>query len=373
MTGTGADAIPGVVAAIDDGIGTLQLGALVQVVLGGMEVANLAIGEARAGVPMTTDRMIIWWSMTKATIAVAIAQLWERGEVDLDDRVAAHVPEFGVKGKEALTIRHLLTHTGGFRGGDRVKGEWDALVAGICDVPLEPGWVPGETAGYHLQGSMTILGEVVRRADGRAFEQYIRDEVFLPLGMPDCWVGVPLEEQPRYAGRIGTMHDMKPEVPRQRDELDTPDQLRRCWPGGGGRGPLSQLTRLYQALLGRGELDGVRILSPQTVEAITSPHRVGIYDKTFGVVNQWGLGLQVDSYLMGPHCSRRSFGHGGAYSSNSFADPEHGLAVAVQCNGMPTVVPHQQRFHRIFKALYEDLGLAPAGSPGREKEPGKYA
>jgi len=143
--------------------------------------------------------------------------------------------------------------------------------------------------------------------------------------------------------------------------------LSHCSPGGGGRGPMRQLARLYEMLLFRGELDGARILSPQTVEAITARHRVGMYDETFGIVIDWGLGFNIDGGAMGPHCSPRTFGHGGAQSSMAYCDPEHGIVAAIQTNGMPGNERHYPRMSGISTALYEDLGIAKPGDPGRTK------
>src|SRR2546423_9306130 len=113
--------LPRTTAVIERGIGEgLHLGAQVHVSVDGMPVADVGIGHARADVPMSTEQMIIWFSMTKPTTAVSIAQLWERGELRLDDPVTRFVPEFGAHGKDRITIRHLLTHTGGFRAGDQV-------------------------------------------------------------------------------------------------------------------------------------------------------------------------------------------------------------------------------------------------------------
>ncbi len=370
-TGTGAERIPGAVAVLGAGIREgLHLGAQVYVSVDGVQVADFAIGEARPGVPMTTESMVIWWSMTKPTVAVSMAQLWERGRLDLDDRIADYVPEFGVKGKDVVTIRHALTHMGGFRSADRVTGTFDEMVAAVCDAPLEPNWIPGETAGYHLTAGMTILGEVIRRIDGRSFDRYVREEVFEPLGMHDCWVGMPEDRYEGYRERLGTMFRTSTQPPEPIDRLDSLNALTRCSPGAGGRGPMNQLRRLYEALLLGGELDGVRVLSPQTVEAITSPHRVGVFDKTFRIVNQWALGFGVDSYQMGSRCSRRAYGHGGSRSAQAMTDPEHRLVAIAQCNGMCEPEPHQDRFAHFFDALYEDLGI---GSTPREKEPAKYA
>ena len=97
---------------------------------------------------------------------------------------------------------------------------------------------------------MTILAEIVRRLDGRRFETYVRDEVFVPLGMDDCWVGMPTDVAEGYGDRIGTMHSTATgEADPARHVRRARRSSRRCIPGGGGRGPLRQLGRLYEALL----------------------------------------------------------------------------------------------------------------------------
>lgn len=361
-----------VTRGIDDG---LHLGAQIYVSLDGEVLADGAVGHARVGVPLTPQHLIVWFSLTKATVAVSMARLWERGSVDLDAPVAAYVPEFGVKGKDAITLRHCLTHMGGFRSGDGVTStakeplaNWEEVVAGICEVPLEEGWVPGRDAGYHLLCGMTMLCEVIRRVDGRFYSQFVREEVFEPLGMDDCWVGMPLEKVQVYGERIGTMHYTAADMALPLDRLDSKGSLTRCSPGAGGRGPMRQLGRMYEMLAGGGERDGVRVLSPQAVEAVTARHRAGILDKTFGVVLDWGLGLGIDAGTHGRHSSRRVFGHGGAQSSYAFADPEHGLVVAVQTNGMPGADAHHRRLAAISDAIYEDAGLADPADPGRVKD-----
>ena len=374
VQGSGAATVPGALAVLTEGVERgLHPGAMLYASIDGEPVADLAVGEARAGVPMTPDSLVVWFSMTKPSVAVAIAQQWERGALELDDRVVRYVPEFGANGKDTITLRHLLTHTAGIRGGDAVSstapgtGYWDETVAGICAVEREPDWVPGRRAGYHLTCGMTILAEIVRRVDGRRFETYVREEVFEPLGMDECWVGMPADMVEGYGARIGTMHSTATGKQIPLGVFDAPDFLGRCVPGGGGRGPLRQLGRLYEALLARGQLDGRRVLLPQTVEAITAHHRVGLYDETFHAVCDWGLGFAVDAYAMGRHASPRAFGHGGALSAISFADPEHGLVAVAQTNGMCGNDEHYLRLDAVTTALYEDLGLVAPGAPGRDK------
>jgi CubicO group peptidase (beta-lactamase class C family) len=132
-----------------------------------------------------------------------------------------------------------------------------------------------------------------------------------------------------------------------------------------------QLGRLYAALVAGGRpTDGgpaSRILAPQTVEALVARHRVGLFDHTFRHVLDWGLGVIVDSKQYGPDtvpyayghlCSRRTFGHSGYRSSTGFADPEHGLAVALAFNGTPSAADHEARVRAVLDTLYRDLGLA---------------
>ena len=138
-------------------------------------------------------------------------------------------------------------------------------------------------------------------------------------------------------------------------------------PGANGRGPVRELGRFYEMLLGRGTRDGVQMLTPQTVAAISARHRVGMVDETFGIVSDWGLGFAIDTYITGRHSSTRAFGHGGHQSSAAFCDPEHGVVLAVVCNGMPGPERHHPRMDAIATAAYVDAGIASASDPGRAK------
>jgi len=133
---------------------------------------------------------------------------------------------------------------------------------------------------------------------------------------------------------------------------------------------MRELGRFYEMLLGRGG----QILSPQSVEALTARHRVGMMDSTFKHMMDWGLGFIPNSamygvetvpYAYGHHASRRAFGHSGYRSSVAFADPEHGLAVALAFNGTPSNEAHEQRIRAVLDALYEDLGRVPVGDPAK--------
>lgn len=355
------------VEALERGLADgLHIGAQCYVSYRGETVVDHAIGRAREGVPMTTDTMMIWFSMTKAVTAVAVAREWERGTLDVEAPAARYLPEFAAAGKETVTLRHLLTHTAGIPNADGMLegATWresaEENLARICAAPLE--YEPGTRAGYHPAAGMTVLGAVVARVSGVPFSEYVRQEIFLPLGMDDCWVGMPVDVCERYGDRIGSMHATDGGSPRPLRGVDSPRAIATPMPGAGGRGPVRQLARLYEALLGGGLLD------PVTVAAITARHRTGMLDETFGVVADWGLGLALDTTGMGPHCSRRAFGHGGHLSSVAFCDPEHDLVVALVCNGMPERERHERRMHEFAAAVYVDLGIAAPDAPGRAKE-----
>jgi CubicO group peptidase (beta-lactamase class C family) len=387
--------LPRTVSILQHGIDEqLHPGAQLYVSQNGNTIADLAIGDAQLGTPMTRDSITLWLSATKPIAAVAIAQLWERGLLTLDDRVAAHIPEFAQHGKDPITLRHLLTHTGGFRAASGAAANawaiepWDAVVAAVCAARLEPRWVPGHKAGYHPSTSWIILGELVRRLDGRPFDRYVREMVFEPLGMTDSWIGMSPEKYREYRehNRLVASYDTSKGASDPDTPLPTEAACALVRPGANGRGPIRELGKFYEALLaaqiGRASLPASRecavsdgsagaspshaILSPQTIEALVARHRTGMFDHTFKHVMDWGLGFVVDSkqygvdtvpYGYGPHASPRNFGHSGAQSACAFADPENDLVVAWVCNGLPGEDRHQSRQRAINAAIYEDLGL----------------
>lgn len=419
----GAEALPGAAAALRDGMARgLHAGAQLYVSLGGRMVADFALGEARPGVAMTSDTLVPWLSAGKPLTAVALARLWERGLLDIDDPVAKHLPEYAAGGKHRTTLRHLLTHTSGVPAIDLdwVNRPWPALVAEVCAATLPEGVVPGVKAAYDPQANWFALGEVVRRAharvtapddeedqpdlfntdapgdetpdapnpaesaEGRAFARILVEEVFAPLGMADSWMGLPADRQRAYGDRVALLHESAalgaPDGTRPAvAPWDTPTCIAAVSPGGGARGPVRELARLYECLLRRGALALAgggpasdparppgRLLAAPTVEALTARHRVDTFDTTFRHKVDWGLGFLVDSnrhgaptipYGYGIHASPRTFGHGGRQSVAAFADPVHGLAVAVFFNGLPGEARHSKRIREFATAVYADLGL----------------
>ncbi|MGH9285691.1 MAG: serine hydrolase domain-containing protein, partial [Acidimicrobiales bacterium] len=296
----------------------------------------------------------------KVASALAMAQLWQDAAFDLDDGVADFLPE--LRGPAtAVTVRHQLTHTAGLAPV--------ATFAEVASAGVRPGWAPGLRAAYDPRGGFLVLGELAQRWSGAPFDRLVRERLFGPLGMGDSWLAIDGGRHAAYGERLAVIHATAPgrDRPAPRWERSSAATAGRCLPGSSGFGPVRELARLAELLLGRGRLGGAQLLTPQTVEAVTARHRVGLRDETFGARLDWGLGVLVDSkhygveahpYGYGPHASARTVGHGGWQSSVVLADPDHGLAAAVFFNGMPGEPAHRRRTHELLGALYEDLGLA---------------
>lgn len=331
--------------------------------VGGRAVASLAGGLARPGVELTSDTLMLWMSAGKPVTAVAVAQLWERGLLGLDDPVVKFIPEFAVHGKSHITLRHCLTHTAGIRGplNNFTPGSFAGIVARVCN--LRPEHPPGAKAGYHAATTWFLLAEVVQRVSATAYPDYVRQEVFAPLGMEDCWIGMAAETYRAYGDRMALLPNTESGEANYATPANAEESTTVPRPGANARGPMWQFGRFYEALLNGGG----PILGPQTVEAVTSPHRVGMFDVSFQHKIDFALGFLTNSnhygvpttpYQYGPHASRRTFGHSGNQSSVAFADPEHALVACVAFNGLPGEAKHQQRVREVLASLYEELDLA---------------
>ena len=354
---------PHTLAELQHGIDTrLQLGAQVAIFRDGDIIADLAVGERAPGAPMTTQTILPWMSCTKPVTAVAVALLQEAGRLDWDQPVAEILPEFATHGKERLSIRHLLTHTCGLRilSARLDELDWDESIAAICAMPMEKDWIPGHSAGYHVATSFYLLGEIVRRLDGRSLDRFVDDEIFFPLDMSRCAL-IARAPDADVGGFFRT------DASEPRPAMDRSGGSSRCplRPGASGRGPANELVRFIQMMLGRGEWQGRRVLNPRTVDTLLHRHREGLLDLTFGKTIDWGLGFMLDSkrhqrdypYSFGPHCSGDTFGHNGNQCSAAYGDPRHELAVAFIFNGQPGDDKHNVRLNRINAAIYRDLGL----------------
>lgn len=322
-------------------------GAQLYAALHGQTVADFAIGEARPGRPMTPATVVEWASATKAVTCSALALLWQRGLLDLDDPVCRHLPAFAAAGKEAVTVRHLLTHTGGLRDPVDDGMPFAEAVAAVCRAPLVAGWVPGARCAYNSV-AMWAVAALVARLSGRPFHEFVRAELFAPLGLRDSWIGMPTAVFRAYGDRLAAVPGFA--------ASGTEAWVTWGRPTGGGHGPIGELGRFYAALLDR------RLLGAPTVEAMTARHLCGVYDEKLKAVVDRGLGFLLGSsytgHGYGPHASRRAFGHGGRNWCVAFADPKYGLAVGVYWNGRADGATQAERQPALLAALYQDLNLA---------------
>lgn len=346
----------------------LHPGAQLYLSLKGEVILDFACGEARAGVSMRTDSIVQWFSSGKPITSIALAQLWERGWIHLEAPVSNNLPQFAANGKEGVTVEHLLTHTGGFRGADKLPADlpWDEMVRKICETPIEENWVPGDRGGYSTTSAWFILAEIIQRITGGNFDEYLKRQVMDPSGMNDSWLRLPFERYKAYGERLAFMHETAA-VQRDVDFLQDAAGMAQCRPGSSARGPIRELGKFYEMLLAGGKIGGQQVLREETIRLFTQPHRIGMFDETFLHKLDFGYGFIVNSnrygaetvpYGYGRHASDATFGHSGAQSSCAFADPEHGLVVAWVTNGTPGERPHQKRHREINDAIYEYLDLA---------------
>ena len=372
------DALPKTRAVLDQGRADgLHHGAQLFVSHRGKTICDAGMGEVRPGEPLSPDHFMLWLSAGKPVTAVMVLMCCFEQDADgirsLDDRVQGLLgAEWEDAGIGQVTVRQLLTHTGGFPEADPgyPANDWETSLAALQSATLEEEWELGRTGGYHPKSSWFVLGEIilsVRELRRQSLADLLREDVLRLAGANAARFQFDLDD---LRGELRAL--IAPMFRRQGRELvdagmsdDT--HLTRISPGSSLRGPARDLGRFYLTLLGSIKEGGSRMLSGMAAEAMTARHRVGEFDRTLGHVVDFGLGVIVDSnrygadtvpYGYGPHCSPRTFGHGGSQSSMGFCDPENDLVVAWATNGMCGEPKHQRRNRAINAAIYEDLGLA---------------
>lgn len=265
--------------------------------------------------PMTEDTIFDAASLTKVVACTpAVMLLIERGKLGLEDRVAQYIPEFAAEGKNTITVRQLLTHTSGLRPDIGLKPDWDGYEEAIrlsCAEKLSS--APDEKAIYSDTG-MILLGEIVRRVSGMTLDQFVKREIYEPLGMTDTGFNPPQEKLARIAPT-----EVEDGVP-VRGVVHDP-RARRMGGVAGHAGlffTAANLARYAQMLLSLGELDGVRIFKSETVRLMTSVQTPA------SVAARRGLGWDIDSGYSGPRGKIfpiGSYGHTGWTGTSLWIDP----------------------------------------------------
>ena len=254
-------------------------GAALLVARQGKIVLHEAYGFAdrAAGRRARTDDVYCIFSVTKTLASGVVLQYVDRGELALTTRVAEVIPEFGIKGKQNVTVAQLLTHTGGMSAGMppmpvELVGNLEAMVAAICQQPVEG--LPGQVVNYSAVTAHAVLAEMVRRLDGgkRRFREILAQELLQPLGMHDTALGVRADLAARRVPVI--VRDRSPglfdaDLLESFNVLVTEDSE---IPAGGGYSTVADLFRWAEALRGGGKLGSTRVLSPSIIALATQNH-----------------------------------------------------------------------------------------------------
>lgn len=334
------------------------------------------VADRESGRAWVDDTIVLVFSSTKGVTAIAAHLLAERGELDLDAPVADYWPEFGVAGKDRIPVRWLLTHQAGLPA---VEGTFslDDVVAWhpIADAlaAQAPEWEPGTAHGYHMRSYGWLVGEVIRRVSGRTPGEFIAAELAAPLGL-DLFVGLPEREEARLAtiippppleGEAQALYDMftqgdsltgrvfrGPSDLFQYDERWNRRELHQAeMPSSNGISDARSLARLYAAVI--GEVDGVRLLRPETVAAAAKVQAEGS-DAVLVLPTRFATGFALPP-MLGLACPPSAFGHPGAGGSLGFADPEAGIAFGYAMNQMNMGLSGDPRTRGLVEAVYAAL------------------
>jgi CubicO group peptidase (beta-lactamase class C family) len=363
----------------------LEVGAAFAAYHRGEPVVDLwgGIADVNTQRPWERDAMILVFSTTKGATAVCAHKLAQEGLLDVDAPVARYWPEFAQEGKQKIPVRYLLSHRAGLAWVDEPLTleqalQWDPMIRAL--ERQKPSWEPGTAHGYHAITYGYLVGEVVRRITGRSIGTYFREEIAEPLGL-DFWIGLPEEHESRVAMLVGNLTsglesaDLDDDARAAIAALMGPDSvLGKALSGGGafaaegiwntramhaaevpaaaGVSDARSIARMYAACV--GEVDGIRILTPERVKTASARETEGPNVVIMNLDLQFGLGFIVPSTLVqlgGP----RSFGHFGAGGSVGWADPDAELAFGYVMSRMDMGLAGDERSSRLVNACYDAI------------------
>jgi CubicO group peptidase (beta-lactamase class C family) len=338
-----------------------------------------AIGYAKGGGPndrqgepktaCTTETPFNVFSASKAVTAMLIHLLDQKHLIHLDDPVCEYIPEFGVHGKQWITIRHVLTHRSGIPNIPS-----DAMDVALLERPYEitkllcecePTWRAGRQLAYHAISGGFVLGEIVHRVTGEDIRTLLDDAIVSPLGFRWMNYGVAPEDVGAVALNYFTGPPILPPLSmllrralgvgfEHAAELSNdPRFLNGIVPAGNLVATANEMSRFYQLLLNGGELDGVRVFEPRTVRRATSEQSYLELDLTLGIPVRYGMGFMLGGEwfsLFGPN-SRYAFGHLGFTNIVSWADPERQVAAALMTSGKPFIYPELIHFLDVLRRI----------------------
>jgi CubicO group peptidase (beta-lactamase class C family) len=353
-----------------------ELGAAVAVTHGGEPVVDLWAGHADLARtrPWEADTLAHVYSVTKGMTALCAHRLIERGALDLDAPAARYWPEFAARGKDAIPVRWLLAHRAGLpalRAPLPPEALYDPAAMAAALAGAEPCVPPGQIA-YHPMTFGWLVGELVRRVDGRSVGRFFREEIAEPLGV-DFHIGLgPAEEK-----RAAEVTDLEPPPefamafagapagelplvvlafanPSGTGDHNAPEHRRAEIPAMNGHCTARALARVYGARACGGEQGGVRLLAPESIERARSEQARDM-DPLLGMPLRMGLGFwlsqpEVPGFAYGPN--EGAFGHPGAGGSLGFADPAAAIGFGYVTSRMGSEMSTDPRAQALIDALY---------------------
>jgi len=261
--------------------------------------------EART-VPWAEHTITNVWSSTKTVTSLAALMLADRGELDVDAPVARYWPEFAAAGKQDVRVRHLMSHSSGVSALDQpavVEDLYDWQKATSRMAAQAPWWEPGTASGYHALNYGHLVGELVRRISGKTLKQFVAEEITGPLGA-DFQIGAAESDWGRIANVVPPpplpfdFEALGPDHPAvktltgpivEAGEANTPGWRNADIGAANGHGNARSVARVMSVVARGGEVDGIRLLGPGTIDLIFREQLNGI-DLVLGVPLRWGIG-----------------------------------------------------------------------------------
>lgn len=330
----------------------LEVGASLCVTRDGETVVDIWGGAADTqGRPWEEHTLTNVWSTTKTMAATVMLMLADRGELDLDAPVADCWPEFKANGKEGILVRHVLAHTAGLPGFSPSIDPVDLYDQDKLAANFEgqsPWWEPGTKSGYHLITQGFLEAEIVRRVTGRTLGTFFRDEVAGPLGA-EFHIGLPESEEQKVAeliapppGSLAELDGVALDSVAVRAALSCPingsEPNTREWraaeiPAAGGQSNARGVARVHAALANGGSLDGVRLMSTETLDRIFE-EQIESVDLVLGQKMRMGIGFGLMNETIPLSTSPRSCFWGGWGGSVAVIDMDRRVSVAYVMNKM---------------------------------------
>ena len=325
-------------------------------------------------VPVSTSTPFCVYSAAKAITTTVTHMLVERGNFSLEDRVCDYLPNYTSHGKDRTTIRHVVTHSAGipFATGPKpdLKRMDDSEYARDMLGRMKPVYRPGLVHIYHGVTWGPLMREIISAATGRSIRDILAEQILDPLGFrwtnygvaaqdvalvaPSHVTGKPLPAPIAKAFKTAVGGTPQQIIPFS----NTPEFLTGVVPSSNTVSNAHELSRFAEILRRGGELDGVRVLSPEALRAATKEARRLRPDLATGLAPmRWGTGYMLGSKRFGPfgRDAGGAFGHTGLTDIAMWADPQRALSVAVVSSGKPSGHPEAKRYPALLNAINAEM------------------